>query len=167
MVTIAINVIPLVGILLMYQGNWAALVVPHEITDIINDGVVSENPLESITFVDSKYDPETRTVTLTFEVVNPLDYDLTVNSMSAEARCDVHDFPMGQLTIADAVTMPAGETARMDVTGTWTEEAVNHIETVHAGTHTISIKVVGITISVNGVTVQTAEVLKIPNFPVM
>jgi hypothetical protein len=167
MVTIAINVIPLMGILLMYQGNWAALVVPPEITDIINDGVISENPLESITLVDSKYDPETRTVKLTFEVTNPLDYDLTVNSMYAEVRCDAHDFPMGQLTIADPVTMRADETARIDVTGTWTEEAVNHIETAHAGARTIGIEVVGITITVNGVTVQTAEVLKIPNFPVM
>lgn len=166
-VTIAINVIPLVGILLMYQGDWAALVVPPEITDIINDGVISENPLESITFVDSNYDPEARTLTLTFEVTNPLNYDLTVNSMSAEARCDEHDFPMGQLTIAHPVTMRAGETARIDVTGTWTEEAVNHLETAHAGAPTIGIKVVGITVTVNGVTIQTEEIVTIPNFPVM
>lgn len=167
LVTIAINVIPIAGILLMYQGDWAALVVPPEVTDIINDGVISENPLESITFVNSTYDAETRTVTLTFEVTNPLNYDLTVNSMFAEVRCDEHDFPMGNLTIADPVDMRAGETVRLDVTGTWTEEAVTHIETAHAGAHTIGIEVVGITVTVNGVTIQTGEVVKVPDFPVM
>jgi hypothetical protein len=167
LVTIAINVIPIAGILLMYQGNLPALVVPPEITDMINDVVISENPLESITFVDSQYDAETRTLTLTFDVTNPVDYDLTVNLLSAEVRCAAHDFPMGQLTIADPVTMHAGETARIDVTGTWTEEAVNHLQTDHAGAHTVGIEVVGITINVNGVTVQTDEVVTIPNFPVM
>jgi hypothetical protein len=151
----------------MYQGNWAELVVPPEVTDIINDVVISENPLESITFVDSHYDAETRTITLTFEVTNPLNYDLTVNSMSAEVRCDEHDFPLGNLTIADPVSMRTGETVRVDVTGTWTEEAVNHIETAHAGAHAIGIEVVGIAVTVNGVTIHTAEVVKIPDFPVM
>ena len=167
LVTIAINVIPLVGVLVMYQENLPALLVPPEITGIINDVVISENSLEGITFVDSHYDPETRTVTLTFEVTNPFDYDLTVNSMSAEVRCDEHDFPMGQLTIANPVSMRAGETVRIDVTGTWTEEAVNHLEIAHAGAHSIGIKVMGITITVNGITVQTDEIVKIPNFPVM
>ncbi len=171
LVTIAINVIPIAAILLMYQGNWAALVVPPEVTDMINDviidGVISENPLESITFIDSRYDAETRTLTLTFEVTNPVNYDLTVNSLSAEVRCDEHDFPMGNLTIADPVTMRAGETARIDITGTWTEEAENHLQTAHGGAHTIGIEVVGITIDINGVTIQTDEIVKIPNFPVM
>ena len=151
----------------MYQGNWLGLVVPPEITDMINDGVISENPLESLNFVDSHYDSETRTVTLTFEVTNSFDYDLTVISMSAEVRCDAHKFPMGQLTIANPVHMRAGETTRIDVTGTWTQEAIDHLQTAHAGAHSVDIELVGATINVNGVTVQTDELVKIPNFPVM
>jgi hypothetical protein len=73
---------------------------------------------------------------------------------------------MGHATISNPVSIRAGETARIDVVGTWTQEAVNHVQTAHAGAQSIDIELVGVTINVNGVIVQTDEFVKIPNFPV-
>jgi len=165
-ITIAINVIPIVGILVMYQDNLPGLVVPPEIVDMLTDVANSEDPVGDITFVGSQYDAATRTVTLTFDVTNPLAYDLTVDSLSADVRCEAHGFPMGQLAIAAPVSLRAGESSRVEVVGTWTEEAVEHIQTEHAGAHSIGIELVNASITVNGATVQTDELLKIPDFPV-
>jgi hypothetical protein len=165
-ITIAINVIPIAGILIVYQNNLLGLIVPPEINNIINDGIIPEDPLGNLTFVDSQYDAASRTVTLTFEVTNPLEFDLTVNSMSADVQCDAHDFPMGHVTINNPVYIGAGETAAINVIGTWTEEAENHIQTAHAGAQSIDVELVGFTINVDGLIIQTDEHVKIPNFPV-
>jgi hypothetical protein len=166
-ITIAINVIPIAGILIIYHNNLLGLVVPPEINNLINDGVIPKDPLENFTFVDSQYDAASRTVTLTFEVTNPLKFDLTVNSMSADAQCDAHHYPMGHVAISNPVDIHAGETATINVAGTWTQDAINHFQTAHAGAQNIDIELTGLSIDVNGVSVQTDEVVKIPNFPIM
>jgi hypothetical protein len=169
-ITIAINVLPIAGILLMYQNNLLGLIVPPEINTIINNVFIPEESLgkvlENFTLADSHYDAASRTVTLTFEVTNPLKFDLAVNSMSADVRCDEHDFPLGHAIINNPVAISAGETAAIDVAGTWTQDAINHFLAAHAGAQKIDVELTGICVTVNGVSIQTDEVMKIPDFPV-
>lgn len=88
-ITIAINVVPIVGVLLMNQNDLMGLIVPPEINTVINNITATQEQLEeslaTATFVDSHYDAESRKVTLTYEVTNPFQFDLAVNSMSADA----------------------------------------------------------------------------------
>ena len=170
-ITIVINVVPVAGVLLMYQNNLLGLVVPPEINTIVNDVVVPEEQLGgflgNVTFVDSHYDTASRTATLTFEVTNPLQFDMTFDSMSADVRCDEHDFPLGHAIINNPVAVSAGETAEIDVAGTWTQDALHHFLTAHAGAKNVDVELTGISVTVNGVSIQTGEVMKIPDFPVM
>jgi hypothetical protein len=170
-ITIAINIVPITGVLLMNQNNLVDLVVPPEITAVMNNFTVYEEQLGaspgSVTFVNSHYDAESGGVTLTFEFANPLPLDLTVDSMSADVRCDAHDFPLGHVIINNPVAVASGETAVVDLSGTWTQEAITHLLTAHAGERTIDIELTGIFVGINGVSIQTGEILKIPDFPVM
>jgi LEA14-like dessication related protein len=169
-ITIAINVVPIAGVLLMNQNNLLGLVVPPEINTVINDVIVPDGQLGeslgNVTFVDSHYDNASRTVTLTFEVTNPLQFDIAVDSMSADVRCDEHDFPLGHAIINNPVAISAGETATIDVAGTWTQDAIKHFLTAHAGAQKIDVELTRISLTVNGVSIQTDEVMKIPDFPV-
>lgn len=169
-ITIAINVLPIAGVLIMYRDNLLGLVIPPEINTVINEGVISEGSLEdavgNFTFVDSHYDAASRTVTLTFEVTNPLKFDLAVNLMSVDVRCAEHDFPIGHALISDPVDIGAGETASIAIEGSWTQEAIDHFLTAHAGAQTIDIELSGLSVNVNGVSIQTDEVVTIPDFPV-
>lgn len=170
-ITIVINAVPVAGVLLMYQNNLLGLVVPPEINTIVNDVVVPEEQLGgflgNVTFVDSHYDTASRTATLTFEVTNPLQFDMTVDSMSADVRCDEHDFPLGHAIINNPVAISASETAEIDVAGTWTQDALHHFLTAHAGAKNVDVELTEISVTVNGVSIQTGEVIKIPDFPVM
>lgn len=154
----------------MNQNNLLDLVVPPEISMVINDVIAPEaqsgGPLGNVTLVDSHYDSASQTATLTFEFTNPLQFDMTVDSMSADARCDEHDFPLGHAIINNPVAISAGETAKIDVAGTWTQEAIQHLLTAHAGARKIDVELTGISFTVNGVSIQTDEVVKIPGFPV-
>jgi hypothetical protein len=172
-ITIAINVVPITGVLLIYRNNLLGLVVPPEISTlvndpstILNDPSIAEESLGNLTFVDSQYDATSRTVTATFQFTNPFKFDLTVDSMTADIQCDAHDFPMGHAIISNPVDVLAGETATIDVVGTWTQDAINHFQTAHVGARSIDIELVGLVITVNGISVQTDERVKIPNFPI-
>lgn len=170
-ITIAINIVPITGVLLVNQNNLLDLVVPPEITTVMTNIAAHEEQLGAspgaVTFVNSHYDSESGGVTLTFKFTNPLPLDLTVDSMSADVRCDEHDFPLGHITIHNPVAVAVSETAAVDLSGTWTQDAIRHLLTVHAGEQTIDIELTGISVSTNGVSIQTGEILKIPDFPVM
>ncbi|MCW4044219.1 MAG: LEA type 2 family protein [Candidatus Bathyarchaeota archaeon] len=164
--TIAINVLPITGVLIIYHDNLLGLVFPAEVSDIIDDGVIPENPLGNFTLVDSQYDAAARTVTLTFEVTNPLDFDLSISSFSADVQCAAHGFPMGHVTLANPVDIGAGATTRVVIVAAWTEAAVNHFDTAHAGSESIDVELAGFSANVNGVTIDSAEHVRIPSFPV-
>jgi hypothetical protein len=132
----------------------------------MNDTSITEGSLGNFTFVDSQYDATSRTVTATFQFTNPFKFDLTVDSMTADIQCDAHDFPMGHAIISNPVDVLAGETAAIDVVGTWTQDAINHFQTAHAGAQSIDVELVGLTINVNGINVQTNEHIKIANVPI-
>jgi hypothetical protein len=170
-ITIAINVVPIAGVLLMNQNNLLGLIIPPEINTIVNDVVAPKEQLGeslgNVTFVDSHYDAASRMATLTFEFTNPLQFDMTVDSMSADVRCDEHDFPLGHAIINNPVAISAGETAEIDVAGTWTQDALQHFLKAHAGAKKIDVELTEISVTVNGVSIQTDEVMKIPDFPVM
>jgi LEA14-like dessication related protein len=169
-VTIIINVVPVAGVLLINQNNLLGLIVPPEINTVINELTVPEGQLEellgNVTFVDSQYDAAAQRTTLTFKFTNPLQFDVVVDSMSADVRCDEHDFPMGRAIITNPVAIRAGETGEINVEGTWTQNALQHFLTAHAGAKKIDIELTGISVTVNGVSIQTDKIMKIPNFPV-
>jgi hypothetical protein len=165
-ITIAINVVPVAGILLAYQNDMLGLVVPPEIDKITNGGFIMEEPLEPPVFVDSQYNVTSQTVTLTFRFTNPFNFDVTINSMSADIQCDAHNFSLGHATLNNIVNIRASETATITVLGTWTQDAIDHFQTAHAGAQSIDVELVGLTINVNGINVQTNEHIKISNVPI-
>jgi len=166
LITLAIIVGPIVGILLVYQNNLLGLIIPPEVNKIMNDTFVTENPLEPPTFVDSYYNVTSQTVALTFKFTNPFKFDLTINSISADIQCDAHNFPLGHATLNNPVNIRPSETATITVSGAWTQDAINHFQTAHAGAQSIDAKLVGLTINVNGMNVQTSEHVKISNVPI-
>jgi hypothetical protein len=166
LITLATIVGPIAGILLVYQNNLLELVIPPEVNKIMNGIFVTGNPLEPPVFVDSQYNVTSQTVALTFRFTNPFNFDLTINSMSADIQCDAHNFPLGHATLNNPVNIHASETTIITVVGTWTQDAINHFQTAHAGAQSIDVELVGLTINVNGINVQTNEHIKISNVPI-
>ena len=159
LISIAIVVVPIVGILLTYQNNLLGLVIPPQVSDLTN------SRLEPPTFVDSQYDAASRTVALTFSFKNPFKTDLTINSMSANLVCDEHNFPLGNAVLDKPVSMKAGETAMVTVFGTWTEEALAHFHSAHGGEKSVDVELVNLTVNINGMTVHTDQPIPVKDVP--
>jgi hypothetical protein len=170
-ITIAIIAVPILGMLLAYQNNLLGLFIPPEINEIAEDlmggGGTNGPGLEPPTMVEPpQYDPASRTVTLTFQYKNTFPFDITVNSMTGNIECDEHGFPLGNASLSKPVSIDAGKTATMTVVGTWTEQAISHFETAHAGEETVDVALVDLAVDVSGITVQTNERISIPDVPI-
>ena len=169
-ITIAINVVPIAGVLLMNQHDLLGLVVSPEINTVMGKVTATQEQIEAVlttaTLVDSHYDAESRKTILTYEITNPTPFDLAVNGLSANFQCLTHHFQLGQTIIDKPVSIRAGETGTIALSGFWTQEAIEHLWTKHEGEQKIDVELNKISVDVNGINIQTDVTLKIPDFPV-
>jgi hypothetical protein len=158
LITIAIIVVPIVGMLLAYQGNLLGLFIPPEINEIadnLSGGGTNGSGLEPPTMVgEPEYNEATRTFSVTFQFKNTFPVDLTIKSLSGNIECDEHRFPLGNASLSKPVSIDAGKTGTLTVLGTWTEQAISHFHTAHAGEDTVEVKMVGLTVDVSGIQIQ-------------
>ena len=166
LITLAIVVGPVVGIVILYQNNLLGLVVPPEVIEIVSGTFVTEESLKPPKLVSSQYDVSSRTVTLIFNFTNPFTFDLTIKSISANIECSVHTVLLGHATLDEPINVRASETAVITVLGTWTEDAISHFQSAHAGAKSIDVDLVGLTIDVKGINIQMKDRVSIPNVPI-
>ena len=171
LLTIAIIVIPIAGVIVAYQNNLLGLVIPPEVNEIASNlthgGSSSNgNGQEFPTQINSTYNAASRTVTLTFQYKNPFGFHVTINSMSGNIICDTDNFPLGTANLEKPVSLRANETATITVLGTWTEAAISHFQTAHPGAKTINADLVDLVVDAQGIKIQTNQRIQLPNVPI-
>jgi hypothetical protein len=108
-------------------------------------------------FVSATPDVSGRTVTIVLNYTNPFDYDLMIDSISADIECSLHGFTLGHASLVEPTNIPAGATSAVIIQCDWTQEAVDHFHAEHAGATRLAAKVVNVTIEVNGIAVQSDQ----------
>jgi hypothetical protein len=172
-ITIAIVVIPIVGMLLAYQDNLLGLFVPPEIVEtadaLFGGGGDNGSGMEPPTIVgEPEYDEESRTFSVTFQYINSLPIDVTIKSLTGNIECDKHRFPLGNTSLSKPVSIDAGETGTLTVVGTWTEEAISHFETAHKHEETVDVVLVDFVVDISGIKIeldqsQMEQTMQVPN----
>jgi hypothetical protein len=162
LITIAIVVIPIVGMLLAYQGNLLGFFVPPEINDIAADlmgGIGDNGPgLEPPTMLgEPEYDEATGTFSASFEFTNSFPIDITINSLSGNIECVEHRFPLGNVSLSEAVSIDAGETGTLTVTGKWTDAAKVHFQNEHANEEFVDAILSDLAVDISGIQIQMNE----------
>jgi len=158
LITIAIVVIPIVGMLLAYQNNLLGLFIPPEINEIadnLSGGGTNGSGLEPPTMVgEPQYDEATRTFSASFQYKNTFPIDITIKSLSGNIKCDEHHFPLGNASLSKPVSIDAGETATLTVLGTWTEEAISHFRTCTQEKELVDVVLVDFAVDISGIQIQ-------------
>ncbi len=173
LITIAIVVVPIVGMLLAYQGNLLGLFVPPEITetadDLLGGGGDNGSGLEPPTMVgEPEYDEASRTFSATFQFKNSFPVDITVKSLTGNIKCDEHRFPLGNASLSKPVSIDAGKTGTLTVLGTWTEQAINHFQTAHGDEEFVDVVLVDFAVDISGIQIeldpsQMEQTMQVPN----
>ena len=162
LVTIAIVVIPIVGMLLAYQSNLVGLFVPPEMTEMA-DGLMGGDGMdgsgiEPPTMVgEPEYNPATRTFSISFQFENPFPMDITINSLTGNIECVEHGFHLGVASLGDSVSIDAGETGVLTVLGTWTEEAITHFETAHGDEELVDAVLLDLAVDISGLQLELGQ----------
>ena len=148
---------PVTVVVVMHQDNLVELIIPPEAEEIMADTLSIGPSITMPELIDSDYDEETRTAWATFSFTNPLDIELTVNSLSAEVQCAQHEFTLGFAYLRETVKLEPGIVASITIIFTWTETAENHFKTEHADATSINVNLININIDISGITIETPE----------
>jgi len=163
--TILIAVVPITAEILIYKDNLAGLVIPPEISNLINGGNIADNigtvtgdisntPFEPpMLSGEPQYFPENNTVKFTYNFTNPLQTEITITTLQAEVVCHDHGFALGSVGI-DPSTLAPGQTIDITAFGVLSNEALEHIATQHAGQSSINADFKNLDVEMGGVTIQ-------------
>jgi hypothetical protein len=168
---------PIAGVALVYQDNLQEMVIPPQLQEILNGDAGGTSEQNSLTilaggdlqlpqFVSASADAASRSVTLVLNFSNPFNYDLNMNLISADIVCSEHGFTLGHASLVQPTVLKGMETTEMAIVCQWTIEAENHFLTSHTGESGVDVDVVGLTVDVNGITIQTSEPFHIPDLPI-
>jgi hypothetical protein len=173
LITIAIVVIPLVGMLLAYQNNLLGLFIPPEINEIANDlmGGNGNNGhgLEPPTMVgEPQYDAASHTFSVTFQYKNSFPVDITIKSLVGNIECVEHGFHLGNVSLSEPVSIDAGETGTLTVLGKLTDEAIQHLGDMHANEENVDVVFVDMSVDISGIQIQLDQnqmdqTIQVPN----
>ena len=179
LVTIAIVVIPIVGMLLAYQGNLLGLFVPPEVNQIADDFMGGDGGngdggpgLEPPKMVgEPVYDEATGTFSVSFEYTNTLPFDITVNELTGNVECEEHRFALGVASLSEPVSIAQDETGILTIVGSWTDDAMGHFESAHGNEQNVAVVLSDFTVDISGIQLeldpnqlgQSMEGMKVPN----
>jgi hypothetical protein len=172
-ITIVIVVVPLLGTLLAYQGNLLGMFVPPEMTEIADDliGGNGDNGggLEPPKMVgEPQYDEASQTFAVTFEYKNRFPLNITVKSLTGNIACKEHEFPLGNASLSEPVSINAGDTGTLTVFGKWTDEAISHFQNEHANEENVEVMLVDFALDISGLRLeldpsQIGQGIQVPN----
>jgi hypothetical protein len=162
LVTIAIVVVPLVGIVLAYQDNLLGLFITPEMTEMADDFMggdgIDDSEIEPPTIVgEPEYNPATRTFSISFQFENPFPMDITIKSLTGNIECAEHRFHLGVATIREPVSIDTGETGILTVLGTWTVEAINHFESEHGDEELVDAVLLDLAVDISGLQLELGQ----------
>jgi hypothetical protein len=143
LLSIAIVVGPLAGVVLFYRDNLVGLVVPPEIKNL--DSGLSEGNLTNPQFINGsqfqlptlvgepQYNQETGAFSYPINFTNPLKTEISVDSMSAEIKFKDNNVILGNISITQPIEIAPGQSGIINATGNLDPEKVSQIKAQYSG----------------------------------
>jgi len=177
LITVGTVLGPVGAVVIIYENDLTQLVITPQIKDILdgnssiipinnsNDNGNPELGLMTPVFVSAQSDPSTNTFSAIFSVTNTLNYDLTLNSFSTDVDFTQPNISAGSVSLSNPVTVLAGETSQLTISGHWTQAAQDYF-TNNSGDAPIDISLSNVAINVNGLTIQSAGPIQVGSIPI-
>ena len=179
LITIGTVVGPVAAVAIIYRDNLGGLVITPQINNLMHgNGILANNlavsnnnqddnsvggELVMPTLLSSSVNNVDRTFQVTVNVTNPLNDDLTINSITSDVECSQDHFQLGSISLASPVAISSGQNSILTVSGYWTQDAENHIQTSHGGQTSISVDLINTSIDINGLIAQYTSPITVPN----
>jgi hypothetical protein len=184
LITIGTTVGPVGAVVIMYRDNLPGLVIPPQVQELMsgNTAILAQNVISDDsggnqgtadvdqmgfvmpTFVSATVDAAAKTFTVTVNVTDFLNYDLTLKTINATVVNSDDGNQLASIQLANPQIISAGKSALVTVSGEWTQAAEDYY-TSHPDAESINVKLTDVAIDVNGITVQTSQPIDIGTIP--
>lgn len=176
--TIAITITPIVIEVLLYRDNLLDLIIPPEIANIVNNqsnnsnekGINGNNLLNPEFELpkpvgEPQYNPETKTVSYTFNFTNPLQTPLEIDELQAGLVSHNDGFFLGNITINKPLKLDPGQTVDITALGILSDDAINYLKSQSATQNSINLDFVNLNVDLSGIQLQLDK-QNIGNIPI-
>ena len=177
-ISVGLIIGPVGAVVYTYKDDLSGLVIPSQLKDLMQgdastllngassgDGNSFLGGLIEPVFVGATVDSESRTFTVTVNITNNFDYDLTLNSLSADVKSAQDNYHLVTISLSNPVTIVSAKASIVTVNGYWSQQAENLFLNNYSQDTTIDVILDNILIDVNGITVESTEPFPIGNIP--
>ena len=167
LITIAITVTPIALEALLYRDNLLDLIVPPEITNMFkgNNSNANGKSTNGINLLNSQlelpqpvgepqYNPETKTISYTFNFTNPMESPIEVNTLQGGIVSHDDGVFLGNITIDKPLKLEPGQTANITANGILSDEAINYLKTKSTTQNSINVDFVNLNVDLAGLQLQ-------------
>lgn len=148
---------PITGVVLIYSNDLSQIFIPSEVEDVVSNTIGTEESIKLPQYVSSSYDPSSRTAHVTFSFTNPFDFDLSLNTVSANIVCLDHNLGLGSAALNNQVTIEKEETQEIIINFVWTQAAETHFLSQHVSESAVDVKLVDMKLDVSGINIEVPE----------
>jgi len=166
LVSMLVIVGPLGATLIAYSGNLSGVYTPSNINKLTNL-LSNQSGLQMPNVTSSWCNVTSRTFCLLFNFTNPTATDLTLVSLSANMTDHSDGYPLGPISLPNAVSAGADQTVTFQMTGTLSEEAALHVATAHAGQNSFDVDLSNVNINYAGLMLQLNGTSTIDNVAIL
>jgi hypothetical protein len=176
--TIAITITPIVIEVLLYRDNLLDLIIPPEIANLANsksnnsnEKSINGNNLLNPDFElpkpigDPQYNPQTKTISYTFNFTNPLQTPLEIDELQAGLVSHNDGFFLGNITINKPLKLDPGQTIDITALGILSDDAIDYLKVQSATQNSINLDFVNLNVDLSGVQLQLDK-QNIGNIPI-
>jgi hypothetical protein len=178
LLTIAITIAPIAIEVLLYQDNLLDLIIPPQMANIVNgnsnnsnEKSVNGNNLLNPDFKlpqpigEPQYNPQTKTISYTFNFTNPLQTPLELDKLQASLVSHNDGFLLGNITINQPLKLDPGQTVDITALGILSDDAIDYLKSQSATQNSINLDFVNLNVDLSGVQLQLDK-QNIGNIPI-
>jgi hypothetical protein len=157
--TVAIIVLPIIGVVYAYRGNLVGLVLPPELESLASGNYSTSRFQPPTPAGQPTYDPATNTVTFSFTFTNPLENTIELENLSANVICKDDGFLLGNVSVNQPITIAPGKTGTINASGCWTQGALDYFKAYHSGPEDddINVSLENLNVNVAGIQMHMDE----------
>ena len=165
LLSVAIVVGPIAGVLYFYRDNLSSLVLPPQINNLLqgNQTVPEFQPPQPSGA--PQYNPQNGTFTLSYTFTNPFDTTITITNLTGEVKAKDYNLILGNVTLKQPVSIAPKQTATLTTTGTIDPTAVSQIKAQNPNTTSVEVSLEDVSVTAGGISVQIGEVPNVGQVP--
>ena len=143
LISIAIVVGPLVGVLLVYRDNLMGLVLPPEIKDLSSNSNKDSSSVSKFLNISvlqlptlagqPYYNQQTGAFSYPINFTNPLSTEISVDQISAEIKSKNSNIILGNISITQPIKIAPGANGIINATGILDPATVNQLKDQYSG----------------------------------